>query len=264
MILSYSNRDAMGNYHPYEDVEYDDKNQAKLAATGEVLTSQVEKMSKSKKNVVNPDTVLKRYGADSFRLYEMFMGPFEQAKPWDMRSIEGVHRFLRRAFILINDMDHPPKADEGHVALRHRTIKKVGEDIEAFGFNTAISALMIYLNGISDNAPSKIDLDTFLILLNPFAPHLTEELWEKLGHEDLLCRQPWPSWDAKHLVENVIEYPVQVNGKLRATFTIAADADDAAVKDAALSHEKVKAAVDGKQIIKIILIPKKLVSLVVK
>ena len=264
MILSYSNRDAMGNYHPYEDVEYDDKNQAKLAATGEVLTSQVEKMSKSKKNVVNPDTVLKRYGADSFRLYEMFMGPFEQAKPWDMRSIEGVHRFLRRAFILINDMDHPPKADEGHVALRHRTIKKVGEDIEAFGFNTAISALMIYLNGISDNAPSKIDLDTFLILLNPFAPHLTEELWAKLGHEDLLCRQPWPSWDAKHLVENVIEYPVQVNGKLRATFTIAADADDAAVKDAALSHEKVKAAVDGKQIIKIILIPKKLVSLVVK
>ena len=246
MILSYSNRDAKGNYHPYEDVEYDAQNRAKLAATGEILTSQVEKMSKSKKNVVNPDTVLKRYGADSFRLYEMFMGPFEQSKPWDMRSIEGVHRFLRRAYILINDMNHPPKADEGHTALRHRTIKKVGEDIEAFGFNTCISSLMIYLNTIhADNVPSKIDLDTFLILLNPFAPHLTEELWEKLGNKGLLCRQPWPSWDAKHLVEDVIEYPVQVNGKLRATFTIASDAADDAVKEAALANEKVKIAVDG-------------------
>jgi len=265
MILSYSNRDAKGNYHPYEDVEYDDQNRAKLSATGEILASQVEKMSKSKKNVVNPDTVLKRYGADSFRLYEMFMGPFEQAKPWDMRSIEGVHRFLKRAYALINDMEHPPKADEGQVALRHRTIKKVGEDIESFGFNTAISTLMIYLNAIqADNAPSKTDLDTFLVLLNPFAPHLTEELWSKLGHEDLLCRQPWPSWDAKHLVEAEIEYPVQVNGKLRATFTIATDATDDAVKAAALSNDKVKAATDGKQIVKIILIPKKLVNLVVK
>jgi leucyl-tRNA synthetase len=265
MILSYSNRDAKGNYHPYEDVEYDEKGQAKLAATGEILSSQVEKMSKSKKNVVNPDIVLKRYGADSFRLYEMFMGPFEQSKPWDMRSIEGVHRFLRRAYILINDMEHPPKADEGHTALRHRTIKKVGEDIEAFGFNTAISTLMIYLNGISaDNAPSKIDLDTFLILLNPFAPHLTEELWEKLAHETLLCRQPWPSWDAKHLVESVLEYPVQVNGKLRDTFKIAADASDELVKETAIKLVKVQAAVGTQTIVKIILIPKKLVSLVVK
>ncbi|MDO8756910.1 MAG: class I tRNA ligase family protein, partial [Elusimicrobiota bacterium] len=197
--------------------------------------------------------------------YEMFMGPFEQAKPWDMRSIEGVHRFLKRAYTLINDLNHPPKADEGHVALRHRTIKKVGEDIESFGFNTAISSLMIYLNALqADNAPSKIDLDTFLILLNPFAPHLTEELWEKLGHEDLLCRQPWPSWDPKHLVDSTIEYPVQVNGKLRATFTIAADAADDAVKEMALTNDKVKAAVDGKQIVKVILIPKKLVNLVVK
>jgi leucyl-tRNA synthetase len=182
-----------------------------------------------------------------------------------MRSIEGVHRFLRRAYILINDLEAAPAEGAGLVAVRHRTIKKVGEDIEAFGFNTCISSLMIYLNAIhADDAPSKIDLDTFLILLNPFAPHLTEELWEKLGHKDLLCRQPWPSWDARHLVEAEIEYPVQVNGKLRATFTIATDATEDAVKEAALSHEKVKAAIDGKQIIKVILIPKKLVNLVVK
>ena len=265
MILSYSHRDDKGNYHTYEDVEYDDQNRAKLSATGELLATQVEKMSKSKKNVVNPDTVLKRYGADSFRLYEMFMGPFEQAKPWDMRSIEGVHRFLRRAFILISDMEHPPKAGEGHSALRHRTIKKVGEDIEAFGFNTAISTLMIYLNGISaDDAPSKIDLDTFLVLLNSFAPHLTEELWQKLGHEDLLCRQPWPTWDAKHLVESVLEYPVQVNGKLRDTFKIAGDASDELVKETAINLVKIQTAVGTQTIVKVILIPKKLVNLVVK
>ncbi len=265
MILSYSNRDAKGNYHPYEDVEYDEQNRAKLAATGEVLATQVEKMSKSKKNVVNPDMVVKRYGADSFRLYEMFMGPFEQSKPWDMRSIEGVHRFMRRGYVLINDLDKTPAEGEGLIALRHRTIKKVSEDIESFGFNTAISALMIYLNAIQDGkAPSKIDLDTFLVLLNPFAPHLTEELWEKLANKGLLCRQPWPTWDPKHLVDSTIEYPVQVNGKLRATFTIAADATDDAVKAEALAHEKVKAAIGVQQIVKVILIPKKLVNLVVK
>ena len=265
MILSYSNRDAKGNYHPYEDVEYDEQNRAKLAATGELLASQVEKMSKSKKNVVNPDIVLKRYGADAFRLYEMFMGPFEQAKPWDMRSIEGVYRFLKRGYVLINDLESSGAEGEGLVALRHRTIKKVGEDIEAFGFNTCISSLMIFLNAIQDEKiPSKVDVETFLVLLNPFAPHLTEELWEKLGHKDMLCRQTWPAWDARHLVDTTIEYPVQVNGKLRATFTIAADADDDAVKQAALGNEKVKAAVDGKQIVKVILIPKKLINLVVK
>ena len=265
MILSYSNRDANGNYHPYEDVEYDEQNRAKLAATGEILASQVEKMSKSKKNVVNPDVVVKRYGADAFRLYEMFMGPFEQSKPWDMRSIEGVYRFLRRGYILINDLEAAPAAGDGLAALRHRTIKKVGEDIETFGFNTGISALMIFLNAIQDEkTPAKIDLETFLVLLNPFAPHLTEELWEKLGHKDLLCRQAWPTWDAQYLVDALIEYPVQVNGKLRATFTIAAGAEDAAVKDAALTNEKVKAAIDGKRIMKVILIPKKLVNLVVK
>ncbi|UPT76023.1 MAG: leucine--tRNA ligase [Elusimicrobiota bacterium] len=265
MILSYSNRDAKGNYHPYEDVEYDDKGQAKLAATGEVLASQVEKMSKSKKNVVNPDVVLKKYGADAFRLYEMFMGPFEQAKPWDMRSIEGVYRFLKRAYVLIDGLEAPPAAGEGLVALRHRTIKKVGEDVEAFGFNTAISAMMIYLNALQDEkAPARVDVETFLTLLNPFAPHLTEELWEKLGHKDLLCRQPWPAWDAKHLVESTLEYPVQVNGKLRDTFKIAADATDELVKETAVNLAKVKSAVGAQTVVKVILIPKKLVNLVVK
>ncbi|MBI4060816.1 MAG: leucine--tRNA ligase [Elusimicrobia bacterium] len=265
MILSYSNRDAQGTYHSYEDVEYDEQGRATLAATGEILALQVEKMSKSKKNVVNPDVVLKRYGADAFRLYEMFMGPFEQAKPWDMRSIEGVYRFLRRAYVLVNDLKAAPASGEGLAALRHRTIKKVGEDIESFGFNTGISSLMIYLNAIhGEKSPAKIDLETFLTLLNPFAPHLTEELWEKLGHADLLCRRPWPKWDPGHLVDAVVEYAVQVNGKLRDTFKIASDAPQELVQEAAIKLVKVQTAIGQKTIVKMIVIPKKLVNLVVK
>ena len=265
MILSYSHRDSKGVYASPEEVEYDDKGRPVHAKTGEALDAQVEKMSKSKKNVVNPDTVLKRYGADSFRLYEMFMGPFEQSKPWDMRSIEGVSRFLRRAWTLIADLETPPAEGEGLASVRHRTIKKVTEDLEAFAFNTCISQLMIYLNAIQDeNTPSRIDLQTFLILLNPFAPHMAEELWSVLGQKELLCRQPWPTWEARYLVDSVIEYAVQVNGKLRATFSIAADAAEAAVKEAALANEKVKIALDGKIPFKTIVVPKKLVNLVVK
>jgi leucyl-tRNA synthetase len=265
MILSYSHRDAKGAYHPYEEVEYDEKGKAVLASTGEALDSQVEKMSKSKKNVVNPDAVLKRYGADAFRLYEMFMGPFEQAKPWDMRGIEGVSRFLRRVWTLIETEGAKAAPGEGLVSARHRAIKKVTEDLEAFGFNTCLSSLMIYLNAISDEKPvARVDLETLLTLLNPFAPHLTEELWEKLGGQGLLCRRPWPAWDERHLVDSVVEYAVQVNGKVRATFTIGADSPEAAVKDAALALDKVKAALDGKQVVKSIVVPKKLVNLVVK
>ncbi|MEK7384599.1 MAG: leucine--tRNA ligase, partial [Elusimicrobiota bacterium] len=211
MILSYSHRDSKGVYAAPEEVEYDDQGRPVHAKTGELLDAQVEKMSKSKKNVVNPDTVLKKYGADAFRLYEMFMGPFEQAKPWDMRSIEGVSRFLRRAWTLIVGLETAPAEDGGSAGIRHRTIKKVTEDLEAFAFNTCISQLMIYLNEIQkENAPSLIDLRTFLILLNPFAPHLTEELWSVLGQKELLCRRPWPTWDAQYLVDSVDEHAVQI------------------------------------------------------
>ncbi len=265
MILAYSHRDDKGVYHGYEDVEYDEQGRPVLAKSGEILSAQVEKMSKSKKNVVNPDVVLKKYGADAFRLYEMFMGPFEQAKPWDMRSIEGVARFLRKVWTLVVELGGAPDGGDGLTALRHRTIKKVTEDLEAFGFNTCLSSLMEYRNAIQEQkAPARIDLETLLVLLNPFAPHTTEELWEKLGHDRPLWRQSWPAWDAKFLTDSTVEYAVQVNGKLRATFMIAADAAEDAVKAAALSDAKIKAAVDGKQIVKSIVVPKKLVNLVVK
>ena len=264
MILSFSNRDAKGVYHGYDELEYDAEGQPVLAATGEKLASQVEKMSKSKKNVVNPDAVLKKYGADAFRLYEMFMGPFEQAKPWDMRSIEGVSRFLRKVWTLV--VENPrPSAGEGLVCARHKTIKKVGDDIAAFGFNTAISALMIYANDIqAQKEPARADLETLLTLLHPFAPHVTEELWERLGREQTLASRPWPAYEERFLKDAEVEYAVQVNGKVRATFPFGADAPEEQVRQAALALEKVKAAMAGKAVVKTIVVPNRLVNIVVK
>jgi len=258
MILSFSNRDSKGVYHPYDAVEYDDKGEPILIATGEKLQSQVEKMSKSKKNVINPDTVLKTYGADTFRLYEMFMGPFEQAKPWDMRSIEGVARFLRKLPALFESLTD----GDGVVSLRHRTIKKVTEDIESFGFNTAISALMIYSNELP-KTPARADAEAFLLLLHPFAPHLTEEIWSRFDSTPLAAK-PWPAYDPAFLKDSSVEYAVQVNGKVRATFTFEADAPQDRVVEAALAQDKVKAALAGKPPFKTIVVPNRLVNIVVK
>jgi leucyl-tRNA synthetase len=264
MILSYSYRDGKGVYHHYDKVDFGEDGAATLKETGEKLDSQVEKMSKSKKNVVNPDEVIKDYGADAFRLYEMFMGPFEDSKPWDMRSIEGVSRFLRKVWALVLETE-APGADEGCISTRHRTIKKVGEDIASFGFNTAISAMMIYSNEIQKaKVPARIDLETLVTLLHPFAPHLTEELWERLGHQDCLARRPWPAFEEKHLKDREVEYAVQVNGKVRATFTFAADAPQGPVQEAALAHDKVKASLAGKTVDKVIVVPNRLVNIVAR
>jgi leucyl-tRNA synthetase len=262
MIRAFSHRDGKGVYHPYDAVSFDEKGEPQLTATGEKLTSQDEKMSKSKKNVVNPDSILKNYGADAFRLYEMFMGPFEQSKPWDMRNIEGVSRFLRKVWHLAL---HPLGDGEGALSLRHRTIKKVGEDIEAFGFNTAISSLMIYVNELqAQKPPARADIEALLILLSPFAPHLCEELWERLGHKDSIARRPWPAFDPAHLKDSTVEYAVQINGKVRDTFVIEADASKDAVLAKALSLEKIKAVLNGHAPLKTIVVPNKLVNIVVK
>jgi leucyl-tRNA synthetase len=222
-------------------------------------------MSKSKKNVVNPDSVLKRYGADAFRLYEMFMGGFEDSKPWDMRSIEGVARFLRKVWVLIHDNPEPAPGT-GLISLRHRTIKKVTDDIETFGFNTAISALMIYTNEIqAQEKPARADLEALLTLLHPFAPHTTEELWERLLHKECLARQAWPRYEDKYLHDTTIEYAVQVNGKLRGTFTCPVDTSTEDVKKLALDLMKQKGILNGHhEIVKVIVVPKKLVNIVVK
>ncbi|OGR86647.1 MAG: leucine--tRNA ligase [Elusimicrobia bacterium RIFCSPHIGHO2_02_FULL_57_9] len=262
MILSYAYRDSQGVYHGYEDVKYDDAGGAVLDS-GEKLQSIVEKMSKSKKNAVNPDAVLKNYGADAFRLYEMFMGPFEQAKPWDMRNIKGVSGFLRKVWALA--LDNKLGAGEGLINRRHRTIKKVTGDIESFGLNTAVSEMMIYLNDIQDQPEkARVDIETLLTLLHPFAPHVTEELWERLGHKDSMSRQPWPAYQEKYLQENKVEYAVQVNGKVRATFEFEANAPEQTVTSTALGLEKIKSATEGKSVVKTIVVPNRLVNIVVK
>ncbi|MFA6002567.1 MAG: leucine--tRNA ligase [Elusimicrobiota bacterium] len=264
MILSYSHRDAKGVYHPYDEVAFAENGEAALTATGEKLDTQVEKMSKSKKNVVNPDIVIKDYGADAFRLYEMFMGPFEASKPWDMRSIEGVSRFLRKVWQIVTEAESPGAGD-GLASLRHRTIKKVGSDIETFNFNTAISALMIYSNEVQKQpAPERADLEALTILLHPFAPHTTEELWQRLGHGQPLAAGNWPAFDEKHLKDQEVEYAVQINGKVRAAFVFAADADESDVKTAALKLDRVKEFLQGKSVAKTIVVPNRLVNIVAR
>ncbi|MBI5210487.1 MAG: leucine--tRNA ligase [Elusimicrobia bacterium] len=265
MILSYSHRDSKGVYHPYEALRYGEDGAAYLVEGGEKLESQVEKMSKSKKNVINPDTVLKSHGADAFRLYEMFMGPLEQQKPWDMRSIEGVARFLRKAWTLVSDHARDAAPGDGLVNPRHRAVKKVTDDIESFAFNTAVSALMIYANDIQRaSPPARVDLEMLLSLLNPFAPHVTEELWARLGGAGLLSAAPWPSYDPAFLKESTVEIAVQVNGKLRATLSMPADSPEHQVVEAALALGKVKGALGAKSVVKTIVVPNKIVNIVAK
>ncbi|PCI34746.1 MAG: leucine--tRNA ligase, partial [Elusimicrobia bacterium] len=261
MIISFSYRDTKGVYHPYDAIKTSESG-ATLKETGEELVRQVEKMSKTKKNVVNPDDVLKDYGADVFRLYEMFMGPFADSKPWNTHDILGRVRFIRRVW---KSLRNPNKFSEGTglESLRHKTIKKIGEDIEALHFNTAISALDIYLNAIvSEKSPTKTDVETFLQLLNPFAPHVTEEIWERLGHEPFLSAKKWPAFDPKKLIDAEFEMPIQVNGKLRGRLKVPTTASKEEIEKLALAEPHIKVATEGKKVARIIVVPKRLVNVV--
>lgn len=267
MILAFSYRDAAGNYHGYDEIDFTDPATPKLKADGQALNSMVEKMSKSKKNVINPDEILQEYGADAFRCYEMFMGPFDASKPWDMRGIEGVSRFLKRIYgwadeIKLNSAAALPKEIE---ILKHKTIKKVTEDIESFSFNTAISAMMIYFNELSKvKEISKEDLSCFLKLLHPFAPHITDEVWQNAGGETLLLTEAWPVCDAGMLLEEEIEIGVQINGKIKDRVKIATSASKEQQQEAALNSAKIKALLEGQTIVKVIIVPAKMVSIVAR
>ncbi|MGJ4745413.1 leucine--tRNA ligase [Leptospira sp. SA-E8] len=242
----------------------------KLVHQGLILGEDKRKMSKSLGNVINPDEVVTNFGADSLRLFEMFMGPFEMVKPWSTRGVEGVFRFLNRVWRLYHSgaeesfrlEDIEPNEDE--LKILHRTIKKVDDDINNFSFNTAISQLMIFVNELtpSQRRPRKI-LEPFLLLIAPFAPHLAEELWSLAGKSDSLTYQGFPSYEEKYLTDDEIMIVVQVNGKLRAEFKAAKEiAGDEAIK-IAKSLDKVQVFLDGKQIRKEIYVPGKLVNLVV-
>jgi len=271
MILAHSYKDTNGKYHYPHEVEKQGDH-AILRTTGENLIAQVEKMSKSRYNVVNPDEVVKAHGADAMRLYEMFMGPLDREKPWNDEGVQGVSRFLRRVWTLFigDDGALSPKialgaGDESLKKLLHKTMKGVGEDIERLLFNTAIAKMMEFLNAASKaKAIDKSLAEQFVLILSPFAPHLGEELWERLGHTRTLAYAPWPRYDETLLTEDTVEIPVQVNGKVRSRITVAIDAPGDAVLALAKSDEHVARNLEGKQIIKEVVVPGKLVNLVVK
>lgn len=239
------------------------------------IDSRAHKMSKSRGNVVNPDEVVQQYGADSLRLYEMFMGPLEATKPWSMAGVGGVRGFLDRVWRMIVDVDaddlrlHPAVVD-GHCdpeqeRMLHTTIKKVTEDTESMKFNTAIAAMMEFANLFSRcKSRPRSALQTFLVLLSPYAPHLSEELWQVLGGTESISRQPWPQWDAAALVQSSIEIPVQINGKVKTRIHIRPDASREEIMASASADERVQALLAGKQVAKQVVVPGRLVNFVVK
>ena len=234
----------------------------KRTSHGMILGENGEKMSKSRGNVVNPDDIVRDYGADTMRLYEMFIGDFEQAAPWNTQSIKGCKRFLERFFNLTEIASGSGVTPELERPF-HKTIKKVGEDIEAVKFNTAIAAMMALLNTVAEVGKlTRDELVTFARLLSPFAPHIAEEVNEMMGNHDLISLSPWPTYDPAKTVDDTVELPVQLNGKVRATIRVAKDAD----KDTILAEARgaLGASLDGKTVIKEIVVPGKIVNLVVK
>jgi len=272
MILAYSYQDARGKYYHPSDVEERD-GVSVVRATGERLTSQIEKMSKSRLNVVSPDEVVDQYGADAMRLYELFMGPLDQVKPWQMSGVEGVYRFLQRAWRLVVDerngelsarlTDAPPASEPGLNRTLHQTIEKVLDDSQALRFNTAIAQMMVFVNEAtsSPTLPRAIVRD-FARVLSPYAPHLAEELWERLGEPELIAHATWPAHDASLSVDDTAEIVVQVNGKRRDAIQAPRDADAATLERLALASDGALRALDGKAPRKVIVVPGRLVNIV--
>lgn len=234
-----------------------------------ICGSEVEKMSKSKFNVQTPDELVEKFGADTLRMYEMFLGPLEQAKPWDTKGINGVHNFLRKLWRLFHNeqgelavTDNQPEA----AALKtlHKTIKKITEDLERYSFNTPVSAFMIAVNELSEQkCTNKAVLGDLLILLSPFAPHITEELWSKLGHAESIAYAEWPTFNAEFLVEDAFEYPVSFNGKMRFKIALPTDMSKEDVEKAVLEYDQSQKYLEGKAPKKIIVVPNRIVNIVV-
>ena len=229
----------------------------------------VEKMSKSMFNVVNPDIIVEKYGADTLRMYEMFLGPIEQSKPWDTNGIDGCHRFLRKLWGMFFDKndnlvitDEEPTKEE--LKSLHKLIKKTTEDIPAFSYNTTVSAFMICLNELTAlKCNKKSVLEKIIVVLSPFAPHICEELWEIIGHDTTVCDAEWPEYNEEYLKEDTIKYTISFNGKARFTMDFAADATNADIEAAVLANENSQKYIDGKPIRKVIIVPKKIVNIVI-
>ncbi len=243
----------------------------KLVNQGMILGMDGEKMSKSRGNVINPDDVVKQYGADSMRLYEMFMGPLERSNPWNPNGIEGVYRFLNKLWRhFINDEYQvieltSAQPDTETLVMMHASIKKVGMDLDALAFNTAISQLMVFSNHLrSLNQVPRVALETLLVLLNPFAPHIAEEMWQLLGNSNILAYSPWPEYDDKLLEKTLLNLAIQVNGKVRGQIEVEVDAAKEVILELAYAHSSIKQYTEGKTIVKEIVIPNRIVNIVVK
>ncbi len=274
MVLAYSYRDARGKYYHPNDVEEKEDGTILAKSTGEILESQIEKMSKSKLNVVNPDEVIGEYGADAMRLYEMFMGPLEVQKPWQMSGVEGVNRFLQRVWRLVVDekagglnakiTDALPDSEPDLERTLHKTIKKVNSDTETLQMNTAIAQMMIFVNQATSAAtlPREI-VTTFLRLLGPYAPHISEELWQRLDQPGLISHAPWPTHDEALCVDDLIPIVVQINGKKRDELLVPKDVDKNEVERMALASEKAQKYLDGREPKRVIVVPGRLVNIVV-
>jgi len=266
MILAFAYETASGSKVPSDMVE-DKEGKYFHTETGEELKQIVAKMSKSLKNVVNPDDVVARYGADSLRLYEMFIGPLDATKPWTENGVKGVYNFLRRVVAFFGDMNNVAEGDESRETLKalHQTIKKVGENIEDMKFNTAISQMMIFTNQCyKAGKVAKASAETFFKVLAPFAPHLAEEMWEVYGNAPSVSQQPWPEVNESYLVEDEFEYPVSFNGKVRFKIALPVDMAPADVEKAVLAHEMTTKWIEGKTIAKTIVVPNKIINVVVK
>ena len=239
-----------------------------LRNQGLILGPDGQKMSKSRGNVINPDEVVEKFGADTMRMYQMFMGPLEDSKPWDTNGMVGVRRFLDRVWGLLELQVSSFKLQDKEKEVTrelHKLIKKVGSDIESFGFNTAVSQMMIFVNIVYKAGEiSQEHLELFLKVLSPLAPHLANELWEKLGNKELLEKEAWPKYDESLLVEDEVVYIVQINGKLRAQISAAPDASEQSIADLSQADEKVAAYLAGKEIVKQVFVPAKLINFVIK
>jgi leucyl-tRNA synthetase len=271
MILAHSYKDEQGKYfYPHQAEKRGDGYVA--TGTDKNLHVQIEKMSKSRYNVVNPDEVVREYGADTLRLYEMFMGPLDRDKPWTDEGVQGVNRFLKRVWNMFVAQDGSLQekivksgGDAAMLKTLHKTIKAVGQDVEHLMFNTSIARMMEFVNEASKaSAVDRAVMQQFVLVLAPFAPHMAEELWARLGNAETLAYAPWPEYDEALLVEDTIEVPVQVNGKLRGKVSVPADADQATVLAAAKEESGVKSHIDGKELVKEIYVPGRMVNLIVK
>ena len=268
LILSFAYQRDDRSLVPVDQVEERGEGEFVEKASGAKVAQITAKMSKSLRNVINPDDVIAAFGADTFRLYEMYMGPLESSKPWNTRDISGLLRFLQRAFRLVIDEQTGATslADQEHAEVEkqlHRTIAKVQADIERLAFNTAIAALIGFVNtATTAGGLTKSQAERFSRVLAPFAPHMAEELWHKLGMPGLVSSARWPSYDEALLRDDQVEVPVQIMGKVRHRILVPADADGATLERLALADPKVQELLAGKTVRKVVTVPGKLINLV--